>query len=133
MRGYLARRKFRMKKRDKKSKREVLSTKTKVIERNYNKRFLEVNLTERQKYVFQGAYLNDYDFLKVKCPFYISQNDVNCFDNGKLTPLMVAATNNNVKILNFLVRKGASVNVRGARGWTALHFAFNFRARDVRF
>lgn len=48
---------------------------------------------------------------------------VNAVDNTGTTPLMWAAMNNRVSVMNLILKFGAYINAQDDDGWTALHFA----------
>lgn len=48
---------------------------------------------------------------------------VNTVDNTGTTPLMWAAMNNRVSVMNLILKFGAYINAQDDDGWTALHFA----------
>ena len=56
--------------------------------------------------------------------------DVNEKSNG-MTPLMLAARYNNVKIIEFLLSKGASLKTKNENGFTALKFAEMSNAKEA--
>lgn len=47
------------------------------------------------------------------------------------TPLMRAAKRNNADVVNFLISRGADVNAKNKKGWTALLFAASHNTSDV--
>jgi ankyrin repeat protein len=49
--------------------------------------------------------------------------DINTFDSGGRTLLMEAVIRKNQKLAELLIERGADVNRRDERNWTALHFA----------
>ena len=49
--------------------------------------------------------------------------DINLKDNRGYTPLLVAASRENVEVVKFLIQKGADVNAEDNNGYTALHRA----------
>ena len=48
---------------------------------------------------------------------------INSVDNTGTTPLMWAAMNNQVSVMNLILKFGAYINAQDDDGWTALHFA----------
>jgi ankyrin repeat protein len=56
--------------------------------------------------------------------------DVNKILNG-MTPLMAAARYNKVEIIKFLISKGASLDTKNERGYTALKYAEVSKAKDA--
>lgn len=50
--------------------------------------------------------------------------DINTEDDGGNTVLMVAVQNNQRKLIDFLIRRGANINHSNLNGNTPLHFAF---------
>ena len=62
----------------------------------------------------------------------ISERDFNVNDTlNTTTPLMRAAKRNNADVVNFLISKGADVNAKNKKGWTALLFAASQNTSDV--
>ena len=62
----------------------------------------------------------------------ISERDFNVNDTlNTTTPLMRAAKRNNADVVNFLISKGADVNAKNKKGWTALLFAASHNTSDV--
>lgn len=51
-------------------------------------------------------------------------------DDGN-TPLMVAAQNNNKKMVKFLLRKGADINAQNLTGQSALHFCYGLNFHEL--
>ena len=50
-------------------------------------------------------------------------NDVNETDHTGQTPLMLAVANENIRIIELLLNRGANVNASGHNEWQALHHA----------
>ena len=57
--------------------------------------------------------------------------DVDTSDSGGRTLLMEAVIRGDRHLVEILVNKGASVNLRDVRGWTALHFAAQAYDPDI--
>jgi ankyrin repeat protein len=69
------------------------------------------------------------DFETVK-KFIEYGSDVNQISDG-MTPLMLAARYNRVEIVKILLNKGAKLNEKSERGYTALNYAEMSKAIDV--
>ncbi len=52
-----------------------------------------------------------------------NKNIANVSDNTGTTPLMWAAMNNQISVMNLLLKFDADINAQDDDGWTALHFA----------
>ena len=63
------------------------------------------------------------DLAKVKKLVEVQNHDVNKASSSGWTPLMTAAYNRNYIILEYLLKKGAKVNIVDKKGWTALLWA----------
>jgi len=60
-----------------------------------------------------------------------SMSDVDVIDASGRTPLMLAALNGNLDVLNFLLLHGANINAHDTRGRTSLHFATGVGHEEV--
>ncbi|TMW57824.1 hypothetical protein Poli38472_014427 [Pythium oligandrum] len=67
-----------------------------------------------------------YDALVEKSAFHLNKGD----DNGN-TPLILAAQNNNLKVAQYLVSKGANPNHQNKHGHTAGHYAMAYSFFDL--
>ena len=95
-----------------------------IIERRPKlNRFFECKLTPQQAFVFEMVEKRDLQALKTPVRFHLTCNDVNCFNNKRQTPLIIAVMNGDVEIVKFLLMKGAECKLKGPGSKIALEFA----------
>ncbi|NQY04732.1 MAG: ankyrin repeat domain-containing protein [Flavobacteriaceae bacterium] len=70
---------------------------------------------------FLANYIKKNDSKSVK--MLTDTHGIDCYDSYKRTFLILAASEGNENIMNFLIKKGADINFQDKNGYSALHFA----------
>lgn len=83
---------------------------------------------DKWKAVHYAAVCASAEPMKALCEHGVNINDVT---KDKTTPLMLAAKRNRAEVVEFLLKKGANVDMKNRKGKAALHYAAQYGAMDA--
>lgn len=87
----------------------------------------EKPLTDEEKTVFDLCKEGSLEKLKIK----LDQKNLDQIDEDGLTLLMWSCDRGHLSIVNFLLEKGADINIQDNEGQTSLHYAVSCEHKDL--